>query len=554
MNRLTVTDGNDQFYPTPKAIISKMLAGIDFELVSSVLEPSAGKGDICAAVAQRIRSDQWRRRSSDMKDPCADIIETIEIDENLRHILKGKEYRVVHDDFLTYQSRKRYDLIVMNPPFAEGDKHLTKALDLQEYGGMIRCLLNAETIRNPYSNIRKALVRRLDKLDAKIEFIPGAFETAERTARVEVALVRVDIAHNTRDSLILDELEKAREAVDDDNEPTALAHGDFIRAIVDQYRFEVDVGVKLIREYAAVYPYIQDSLREKETCKNPILELKLYGNKYNSGDVLNGYIRACRLKYWDALFRNPAFTSRLTSNLCADLCDRVNDLADYEFSYRNILDIQLQMSQQTIKGIEDTIVALFDQMSGKHAYHEELDNSNIHYFDGWKTNKAWKINKKVILQLYGALEVWCGELRFGYGFKRKIHDIITCLDFLSADFKYAGNTENRLENAIKQGQTRDISLGHISITTYKKGTCHITFEDERLLDKFNLFGAQRKNWLPPSYGKKWYVEMTTEEKTVIDSYQGAAEYAKVMENPGDYIIETAGMLALGDGSEGGVGT
>ncbi len=37
---------NSEFYPTPKKLIDKMLEGTDLSMVFSVLEPSAGKGDI----------------------------------------------------------------------------------------------------------------------------------------------------------------------------------------------------------------------------------------------------------------------------------------------------------------------------------------------------------------------------------------------------------------------------------------------------------------------------------------------------------------------------
>ena len=41
----------------------------------------------------------------------------------------------------------------MNPPFSNGDKHLLKALKMQEKGGAIICLLNAETIRKICSSV-----------------------------------------------------------------------------------------------------------------------------------------------------------------------------------------------------------------------------------------------------------------------------------------------------------------------------------------------------------------------------------------------------------------
>ena len=33
-------------YPTPRALAEKLLDGIDFDAVQTVLEPSAGKGDL----------------------------------------------------------------------------------------------------------------------------------------------------------------------------------------------------------------------------------------------------------------------------------------------------------------------------------------------------------------------------------------------------------------------------------------------------------------------------------------------------------------------------
>ena len=166
---------NNTFYPTPINIINKMLYSIDFKLINSVLEPSAGKGDIVNEVIEKLKyAHSYYYNKSAVWD-----IDTIEIDENLQHVLKGKGYRTVHNDFLTYNSFKRYDLIIMNPPFSTGDKHLLKAIEMQESGGQIVCLLNAETFRNPYNNTRKDLVRKLEDHNAEIEYVQNAFIDAE---------------------------------------------------------------------------------------------------------------------------------------------------------------------------------------------------------------------------------------------------------------------------------------------------------------------------------------------------------------------------------------
>lgn len=44
---LELTDkSNNEFYPTPKPIVSKMLNDVDLYNFNTILEPSAGKGDI----------------------------------------------------------------------------------------------------------------------------------------------------------------------------------------------------------------------------------------------------------------------------------------------------------------------------------------------------------------------------------------------------------------------------------------------------------------------------------------------------------------------------
>jgi len=208
-----------EFYPTPQPLIDKMINGIDFGQISTVLEPSAGTGCLCEVVNKKLKYES----NNYSREEYRGDIDCIEIDEDLRSILKDKKYRVVHNDFLTYESKKKYDLIIMNPPFSEGDKHLMKAINMQEvFGGSIVCLLNSETLKNPYSNLRKTLVRLLDEMNADIEYLPGEFENAERKTKVEVALIKIVIPGKDG-SIIIEHLEKAKEREQQDiGEPSAI--------------------------------------------------------------------------------------------------------------------------------------------------------------------------------------------------------------------------------------------------------------------------------------------------------------------------------------------
>ena len=538
----------DEFYPTPKPLIGKLLAGIDFREIESVLEPSAGKGDIVATVVKCM--DIAHRRTG--MEHCT--IDCVEVNPELQAILKAHKQLLVHDDFLTYHTYKRYDLIVMNPPFSVGDLHLLHALELAENGGKIRCILNAETIRNRYTKTRQILWNKLNELGAEIQYLKGEFEQAERKTSVEVALIKIDIPEPKRESFIFEQLKK-KSYTEIDVTCKKLAVGDFVAHIVKQYEMEVEAGIRLINEYRAMKPYICSDF-DNDKYSYYTLSLSLYnctGGRSTSLSV-NGYVKLVRLKYWRALFNNKKFTGMLTSNLQKELYDRVNALKDYDFSVFNIKQIQLDIMQRLTRGVEDTIVDLFDTLSAKHSWYPECEK-NVHYFNGWATNKAHRINKKVIIPIYGAFSYSHWEKRYEdkfdlttiYGIMRDLEKTLSYLETGNTVFD-ENDLHERLKTCQLNGKTRNIPLRYFNISLFKKGTCHIVFTDLELLDRLNIYGSQRKGWLPPSYGKKQYSNMTAEEKRVVDEFQGEEAYNKVMQNPGQYIIDTPRVMLLTAGA------
>ena len=174
------------FFPTPQSLSMKMLQGIDFATVGSILEPSAGKGDLVKAAIEKLDF----ARHNYLHDTRDYDIDCIELDPDLRAILKDRGCRVVHDDFLTFETFKQYSLILMNPPFDRGAEHLLKALRMQKNGGAVVCLLNAETIKNHCTMARKELAALLNQHNADITYIENAFMSSSRQSNVEIALVR----------------------------------------------------------------------------------------------------------------------------------------------------------------------------------------------------------------------------------------------------------------------------------------------------------------------------------------------------------------------------
>ncbi len=542
-------EDNKDFYPTPKKLINKMLDSIEdinWHKISTVIEPSAGSGVLAEAVLNRmksLRSSYYRSRDEKKYD-----IDCIEIDPNLRYILQGKGFRVVHDDFLTYDGYKKYDILIANYPFSCGEKHALRGLEVMKQGGHLVFLLNSETIKNPYSNTRKDLVRKLNEYNASIEYLQEEFVDAERSTNVEVALIKLTIPETKRDSVILEQLKQEEIYNQQHNkENNTLIEGDFLKGIIQQYKLELKAGLNLINEFYSLQPLILKSFKQ-DKYTGSILNLSVDGSKYdNSGDTLvNQYIKKMRYKYWEALFNNENFTQLLTTNLLYEYRQKITDLQDYDFSYYNIKEIQRQMSQNMIKGVEDTILELFQEFSHKYSWDRNIENGNIHYYNGWKSNSAYKINKKVILVL-SAYSCITDRLDYSYKFYEKLKDIEKVFDYLQGnktknDDNY--NLRQVLNDAQDRGQTKNILTKYFLISTFKKGSTHLTFLDEELLKKFNIFGSLKLGFLPPSYSKKRYKDMDKEERQVIDEFEGEENYNKVMLNKDYYLYNPSKILML----------
>ena len=110
--------------------------------------------------------------------------------------------------------------------------------------------------------------------------------------------------------------------------------------------------------------------------------------------------------------------------------DKINTLKDYDFSVYNILEIREQIQKEVAGGIEDAILKLFDEFSQQYSWSSEFSN-NIHYYNGWSTNKSWKINKKVIIPL-NAYDTYDRRFAPRYGrVSEKINDMVLVFNYLN---------------------------------------------------------------------------------------------------------------------------
>lgn len=539
-------EADSDFYPTPSKLAGELIARIDWSKVETILEPSAGKGDLLECAMRNKWKESLRAKGFYEKER----VDCIEIDPNLRAILKDKGFRVVHDDFLTFDTHKRYSLILMNPPFSEGDKHLFHALELCENGGQIACIINAETIRNPYTKLRTLLINKLHSHGATIRIIPDAFKHAERSARVDVALINVEIPSKFNDTSIWDELHPAKEY--DVNGDQYCMHFDMapannVERLIQEYDTLCKSGISLMRKFNGIAPYIQSGT---DKYSSPIIRLNIGRNNIDHCGTkeVNAFLKLARVRYWQELFNLPELKNKMTSDMRSEYESTVNKMADYEFSLFNIQEVLQKISGQLTSGVESAIIKCFTKLSNEHAYNENIQNDNIHYYNGWKTNKAHKVNEKCIIPSWGCFAKGYetdknGRLKEIQN-KLDAHSCVELLDDLEKAFDYldkgettATNLPTKIHAAAESGVTRDIPCKYFTVTFYKKGTCHIKFTNQTVLDRLNIFVGRQKAWLPPTYGKVKYDDMSENDRRTVDEFQGRDKYDEVMRSPASYIID-----------------
>lgn len=115
-----------QFYPTPVELAERVIVAADIGPSHTVLEPSAGQGGLADLL------------------PYPDNATLVEGAKLYCHVLEAKGFaNVLERNFLQWSPRRRFDRIVMNPPFANNQwlHHLEHAAELLAHEGRLVAVL-----------------------------------------------------------------------------------------------------------------------------------------------------------------------------------------------------------------------------------------------------------------------------------------------------------------------------------------------------------------------------------------------------------------------------
>lgn len=163
------------YFPTPDAVIDRMIKLAEIEPWHIVGEPSAGHGTI----ADRVR-------------PLCNRVDVCEYNTTLAEILRLKDYWVYQGDFLEIDTGGQWDRVLMNPPFENGQdiEHVRHAYRfLNHNGGRLVAVMSAGTLFRTDKRT-KAFKEFLERTDGEVFELPdGAFK--ESGTGVKTCLVAI---------------------------------------------------------------------------------------------------------------------------------------------------------------------------------------------------------------------------------------------------------------------------------------------------------------------------------------------------------------------------
>ncbi len=250
----------------------------------------------------------------------------------------------------------------------------------------------------------------------------------------------------------------------------------------------------------------------------------------------NKYVRELRARYWKALFEAKQMQNLMTREVRDTYLAKLQSFRSLDFTMDNILQVKIELSKTLIGNVEDEIIKMFENLTYEHSMGK---NNNIHYYNGWKTNKACRVNKKVIVPFWGLYDSRWGGSWSTYRACDYLLELEKILGYLDNGRTDGMNCDKVIREVFvtsaEKYDGRKLHCKFFDLEFKKKGTVHIYFTDDRLLKKFNLFAGKNKNWFPDGYGQKQYGDMNAEEQEVVKSFEGKQSYEDTVQGAAFYI-------------------
>src|SRR5699024_1993142 len=274
----------------------------------------------------------------------------------------------------------------------------------------IYAILNKETLNNAYTSKRQELLRKLDGYDAEIRYVSDSFTEAERKTDVEVALIHVEVEKADAGRSIYDSIPFFATDKEETSEALETALSTQVKASelddklndIERLIIEYETACELAREtFEAIsakqsfYSYIGRVNEPEGSRTSPLYSIEAHVKTFRAED-LNEELANLRRGYWELILDTDDFRNLLTNEAIQKLNRQMSVANGMEINLANVRTLLMALGANQTEILTDSIVSIFEKIT---RYHMNEYSTNIHYFNGWKTNDTYRINKKIIIPI-----------------------------------------------------------------------------------------------------------------------------------------------------------
>ena len=446
-----------EFYPTPHELLDTL--GIDFN-GKTVLEPSAGKGNIVDYA----------------KKYGAKKVYAFESHHDLSAIVQAKSSFLGYDFLSATEVPQSIDIVVMNPPFSNADKHILKAWELAPEGCTIYSLCNYETVDNPYSQYRRNLKNLIGRHGHLIS-LGSAFAQADRQTNANIGFITL-YKPISPESANFDGFHFETDAERDDED--GVVKFNEIKATVNTYAAALKQFYKITQEADLLNTYT------KGFNIKPITFQIAYKTEATN---FEDYRVELQKRAWSIIFDKLNVRKYVTSATQDRVNKFVEQSSNIPFTLRNIynmVDIIFQTRGQTM---DLAIVDIVERFTSR-------TKENRYALEGWKTNEHHLLGKKFIGDGYVSTGGWGKNgISANHRSAQNIDDLVKAVHFLLGTERTCTDFYPFIMEGTF-GQWSDYN-SWLRVKPYKKGTCHFEFTNLLVWEKLNRRYAEIKGFTLP---------------------------------------------------------
>ena len=208
---------------------------------------------------------------------------------------------------------------------------------------------------------------------------------------------------------------------------------------------------------------------------------------------MNEELDGLRRGYWSLILDTDDFRELLTNEAVQKLNRQIEAANEMEINLANIRMLLTALGANQRDILTESVVSIFKKIT---RYHMNEYSTNIHYYDGWKTNDAYRINHKIIIPIKHAFDRWDFGTRVGsdeVSYDYVCSDVKNWIGDIIKAFKLIDSMVSDEFEAISDKEFENDTL---RFRMFLNGNIHVWFKDVRLLEKLNYLCGQYFAWIP----------------------------------------------------------